>query len=55
MYPAHQHELRNLKDAVRDPRLYLLGGLNPERAKQELKTRFGYSDRDIRKLRKGEK
>lgn len=51
---ADKHQLRILKDTIRNPNKALLGGPSVKDSEKILKDKFGLSDRDIEKLIKGE-
>lgn len=51
MTNADQHQLKILKDTVKNPDLWLLGGPTLDEAEQTLKEKFGYSEKEIDNLR----
>jgi hypothetical protein len=52
MTAAEQHQLRILRDTVRNPAKALMGGPTEAEAVRVLKERFGYTDRELDTLRK---
>ena len=46
------HQEKILRDTVKNPLLYLLGGLNAEESEKVLKEKFNYSDKKINQLKK---
>jgi hypothetical protein len=52
MTVAEKHQLKILKDTIRNPAKELLGGPTEREAEQMLKERFGYTNKQINNLRK---
>jgi len=46
------HQEKILRETVKNPLLYLLGGLNSDESIKVLKEKFSYTDRQINKLLK---
>ena len=51
MTVADRHQLKILKDTIRNPMMGLLNGPSQATAVHVLKTRFGYTDKQIDNLR----
>ena len=51
MTVAEKHQLKILKDTVRNPAKALMGGPTEREAEQMLKERFGYTDKQVDTLR----
>jgi hypothetical protein len=47
-----KHQLKILKDTLKNPMKGLLGGPSAEEAEKILKNKFGYTDSQIKKLRR---
>lgn len=50
--PFSKHQLRICRDTVRNSAKGLLGGPNAEEAEQILREKFGYTNKDIERLRR---
>ena len=46
------HQEKILRETVKNPLLYLLGGLTAQESEKVLKDKFNYSDEKINKLKK---
>ena len=53
MNTLDKHQLKILVDTVRNPDTWLLGSVNESESKQILKSKFNYSDKKIKSLKKG--
>ena len=53
MNTLDKHQLKILVDTVRNPDTWLLVSVNESEAKQILKSKFNYSDKKIKSLKKG--
>jgi len=51
MRSMDRYQLKILIDTVRNPDLWLLGGPNESEAKQILKSKFNYSDNEIKEIK----
>jgi len=51
MTVAEKHQLKILKDTIRNPAKALLGGPTEREAEQMLREQFGYTPNEIDKLR----
>ena len=51
MNTLDKHQLKILVDTVRNPDTWLLGSVNESEAKQILKSKFNYSDNEIKEIK----
>ena len=51
MSVADKHQIKILKDTIRNPDKALLGGVSEDEAGKILKDKFGYSAEQIEKIR----
>ena len=53
MSPPDKHQLKILKDTIKNPaKGMFMGGPSAEEAEEILKTKFGYTDAQIKKMKK---
>jgi hypothetical protein len=50
---ADKHQLKILKDTVKNPAKSMLGGPSAKEAEETLKKKFGFTDKQIKKLKEG--